>query len=1080
VIRATQIVNNTGNGLFLNNDSYPRLVGNIYSGNAYNIVVPADDIVTSGTWSKDGSEPYVVLGDVSVNGGARLTISAGLELLFGVDAGLRIWDGMLTAVGKPDSQIVFTSLSGESNGWDGVYFSQYSDDGGRTSTLRHCMIEKAGLGGWGARYNLGCYATSQPTVDSCIIQKSSYYGVFLDSSPLKIRSCKIIDNDSIGVACQGTGKPMIGDTLKYLCHLYGNGKYDIYNNSADTVFARNNFWGTQNLSDIRGRIYDKYDNAAKGIVLFEPLGVLAHEVLVTALDYEKPGYMLGDTVFAAVQIANLGSNSEAVPVSLRIGSSYVRDTIVPIDISETITVDFPAWVPQVGGTYNVKAFTSLSIDEYKRDDTIMASVAVIEDTLAPVIDSISPNFGGNTGCRIIEIYGRRFAENMEVFLTGEGTATVAADTMFIFYVDSTKLIAIFDLTNVQLGVRNLEVRDRDGRIGIYRDAFEIQIGNQVITAGFSGRQVIRVGRPSRIEFWIRVEGNVDIVSAVITIQGLPKDAEVTVPWPILPPPQIPGYVHGEWTGTPVYVDGENDRALPLYRPYIKGGEYISSGFDVVPASPGNFDARVEVRPTGLTPTCLSALIGTALSEGWGMMPGAGCLALAPKVVYALVGGPMISGNLSFQPFVHIGGDAILGCVLEANPYAKAAKYLWKAYGYYCTYEKCTRAQVSNICDIPNAIMRFIAALSIDPNDKIGPGGYCVVERSDTVTYVRGDKPFTYQVYFENVDTAKIEAEDVIITDTLDIDLDWTSFTFGEVFPGAGPNSIRPSFNVITDFNPITGVATWTLENIMLPPDTAPYWGEGWVSYSVSPKADVTTDTRIENIAAIKFDYNPWILAPMDSLPVVTVIDKDAPTSSMTAFTNSTATAQTVASWNGNDVGAGVSHYELYVADSVAGSPRSQWELWKITAKMSDTLGNLASQGGPYKLFCAIAIDHVGNRERKDLKTEAWVKRIPTDVADNDGDNLPKSYYLAQNYPNPFNPMTEFAFAIPKKSHILLEVFNIIGQRVATVINKEMAAGQYTICWDGRGDGGENLASGIYLYRIKAGEFIATKKMIILK
>lgn len=97
-----------------------------------------------------------------------------------------------------------------------------------------------------------------------------------------------------------------------------------------------------------------------------------------------------------------------------------------------------------------------------------------------------------------------------------------------------------------------------------------------------------------------------------------------------------------------------------------------------------------------------------------------------------------------------------------------------------------------------------------------------------------------------------------------------------------------------------------------------------------------------------------------------------------------------------------------------------------------------------------------------------------------GDNLPKEYALEQNYPNPFNPSTNIALALPKAGKVEVSVFNVLGQKVNTLLSGELPAGNHTIVWDGRNSQGESVSSGIYFYRIVAGDFSQTKKMMMLK
>jgi len=94
--------------------------------------------------------------------------------------------------------------------------------------------------------------------------------------------------------------------------------------------------------------------------------------------------------------------------------------------------------------------------------------------------------------------------------------------------------------------------------------------------------------------------------------------------------------------------------------------------------------------------------------------------------------------------------------------------------------------------------------------------------------------------------------------------------------------------------------------------------------------------------------------------------------------------------------------------------------------------------------------------------------------------LPATYFLSQNYPNPFNPTTSISFGLPAASEVRLEVFNLLGQRVRTLVKGDMEAGYKTVVWDGKDESGKAVSSGIYLYKLSATGFEKSQKMLLLK
>jgi len=108
-----------------------------------------------------------------------------------------------------------------------------------------------------------------------------------------------------------------------------------------------------------------------------------------------------------------------------------------------------------------------------------------------------------------------------------------------------------------------------------------------------------------------------------------------------------------------------------------------------------------------------------------------------------------------------------------------------------------------------------------------------------------------------------------------------------------------------------------------------------------------------------------------------------------------------------------------------------------------------------------------------------IKR-PTAVDDMEADILPTQFALGQNVPNPFNPVTRISFDLPQASEVQLTIYNILGQEVRTLVDTYLPAGTHEVIFDGRGEQSQTLASGVYFYRINAGDFRQSKKMALMK
>jgi len=117
---------------------------------------------------------------------------------------------------------------------------------------------------------------------------------------------------------------------------------------------------------------------------------------------------------------------------------------------------------------------------------------------------------------------------------------------------------------------------------------------------------------------------------------------------------------------------------------------------------------------------------------------------------------------------------------------------------------------------------------------------------------------------------------------------------------------------------------------------------------------------------------------------------------------------------------------------------------------------------------AIIVDALAEELRIEIRPNRFTETLPT------------AFSLAQNYPNPFNPQTVIQYSLSEDCQVKISIYNILGQRVQVLVNEYQLAGHNSVVWEGKNSKGKNVASGVYFYRIQAGEFTQVKKMVIIK
>jgi len=156
----------------------------------------------------------------------------------------------------------------------------------------------------------------------------------------------------------------------------------------------------------------------------------------------------------------------------------------------------------------------------------------------------------------------------------------------------------------------------------------------------------------------------------------------------------------------------------------------------------------------------------------------------------------------------------------------------------------------------HVLFRQVVVGSWDPNDKLASP-----EGEGTSHTIQPNQRLTYTIQFENKPEATADVIYLRVVDTLDQDLDWGSLAIGPSIDSGKCNY---------EFDPYTGVIVWFCDSIMLPPNQNPPEGEGYFTFSISPKQNLAEGTQIANSAWIRFDYNPWLEAPEQG-PVIRTI-----------------------------------------------------------------------------------------------------------------------------------------------------------------------------------------------------------------
>jgi choice-of-anchor B domain-containing protein len=171
----------------------------------------------------------------------------------------------------------------------------------------------------------------------------------------------------------------------------------------------------------------------------------------------------------------------------------------------------------------------------------------------------------------------------------------------------------------------------------------------------------------------------------------------------------------------------------------------------------------------------------------------------------------------------------------------------------------------------------------------------------------------------------------------------------------------------------------------------------------------------------------------------------------------------------------ISHYESGLKVVDISNPNNITEVGYYDTYPQGETSNFNGAWGTYPFF------NSGKVLVSDIQTGLYVVYFGGAVTHIENNSKPlTAYSLGENYPNPFNPTTTISYQISRQSQVRIEIYNMLGQKVRTLLNDRKEPGAYEAIWNGKNDSGAQLSSGVYLYRMVAGDFVQTRKMVLMK
>jgi hypothetical protein len=698
--------------------------------------------------------------------------------------------------------------------------------------------------------------------------------------------------------------------------------------------------------------------------------------------------------------------------------------------------------------------------------------------LPPDVRRVEPSTGGNGGVVTITIGGFNLQSGASATLmrTGEpdilGTPVLAAS-------DEHSLTATFDLTDAVAGVWDVVVTNPDAQTGTLASGFTITaIEGPQLVVGVIGPPLIRADKRMSYDVVIENPGNVDAVEVPLWIYGVPTDATVELDFPLAAPPQAGG--EPDWTTVPLGLTSPGGRYVPVVIPRVPPGTTVRRVLITIPPTHTSYVLRAALTP----PWVDGAVFRSCLLTG-GVISAPACMGDTLTAV-----NDYLAANPQIQALSGVGVWAKIAWQCEtARPLPAALIKAEQILDFMVTPIEVPGSAIASCSDVLPPRWRDSLLVTIvgsfDPNDKLGVEGTLPLQQA-----------IPYSIRFENASTATAPAQQVVISDPLDVSkldpitvsLDVITFGQFHIVPPPGLRSyatqvdMRPGRNLLVNVSasvdPFTGVLIWYFTSIdpatgqpptnplegFLPPNNTQNDGEGSVLFTVMPRPTLGSGTQISNTASITFDTN----APHATPTLTNTVDNTPPGSHVLPLAANSDLPSVPVSWTADGGPSDLRDYTVYVSED-----STPYRVWRLnTAATADTLAPPRDHQFHHYSFYSVARDMHGNIEPAPAGPDA-ATQSRTAVGDVAGT---LQLALEGARPNPaLGPMRVW-FTLPTREPATLDVVDIAGRRVLRHQVGSLGAGTHSLTLDAAA----TLPPGVYFLKLRQGPNVRSTRVAVIQ